>query len=104
MNKNALVWRKSVYQNSFKCNQCGEPIANEDGEPRDDAPFSLIGNTLHCPKCLNPVARLEVMDVSEDVEGLQGDYDEFQRKQKQERKTVRVSNLPRWMRRRLRRR
>lgn len=99
MTKQALIWRKSVYQNNFKCNQCGEQIANEDGEPRDDAPFSLMGNTLHCPKCLNPVARMETVNVSEDIEGKQGDYEEFKRKQ--ERKAVRVNPLLRWMRRRM---
>lgn len=100
MNTPAIIWRESVYKNGFKCNECGAQIADsETGEPLDNTPFSPLGNFLFCPSCLNPVAQLEVVDVSEDVQGLQGDYEDFRRKQKRETNKVSRKRLRRLVQR-----
>lgn len=89
MNRRCLIWRESVYHNNFRCNICGTNVAKDSGEPLDTTLFDMMGNFIVCPKCYNPVAVEQTVDVSEDVEGLQGSYDEFRKKQKREKRRFR---------------
>lgn len=89
MNRRCLIWRESVYRNNFICSECGKPLADANGNPYAALPFTPMGNYYACPVCFQPVAVEQIVDVSEDVEGLQGSYDKFLKKQKKERRRLR---------------
>lgn len=56
----AIIWRKSVYMNKFKCNKCGNILADEQGNPTDNTGFnadlSKRQDILYCCRCRNAVA------------------------------------------------
>ena len=86
MEKGMFVWRKSVYDNNFKCNQCGTKLFNTkiqqptdnlvvNGDDTDD------GSTIYCycGKCQNAVATYQTIDGKnlDDDNVLQGNYSEW---------------------------
>lgn len=84
--KEAIIWRKSVYDNHFKCQLCGAKLANEQtGEPTDNVGLSNevmekgfdADNRLFCNACwkkgkLNVVATIKCIPASSDEIGLMG--------------------------------
>lgn len=76
MKKEAYIWRESVYKNQFKCNKCGAKLFKADK-------MKLTKNVRHidewvfCSKCGNPVARIEVIDIDPNINGLQGLWDDY---------------------------
>lgn len=85
MEKTAMIWRKSVYKNEFKCNRCALQLADSAGKllegktrlgTRFGKPF------VFCRRCGNPVMRIEKVDVPEEMGGLQGDYTKFKKGKK----------------------
>ena len=56
MNKNAIVWRKSVYDNDYKCS-CGK-ILFEKGDLISDVLIDISNDAIICPKCMKVVAAI----------------------------------------------
>ena len=94
--KDMFVWRKSIYENNFKCNQCGAKLFNpKTGQPTDnlvvDADDANIQDPkdpifCYCGKCQNAVATWQPVDA-EDVDNdniLQGSYSEWVDKKAQD--------------------
>ena len=88
MAKDMFVWRKSVYDNHFKCNACGAKLFSErtntptDNLVIDDSDANADGSTqivCYCGKCSNAVATWQsVGDVDIGNENvLQGSYSEW---------------------------
>jgi predicted RNA-binding Zn-ribbon protein involved in translation (DUF1610 family) len=68
MKREAFIWRESVYKNVFKCNECGEPLADaNDGYPLGTTLFDTRENLLICPNCGNVVAKVITIDEPEDA-------------------------------------
>lgn len=63
MKTNALIWRKTMYDNGFKCNVCGTPCAAADGTP--SASVLTDGEHLFCGACKNYIAIIKQVDVNE---------------------------------------
>lgn len=80
MRRIAIIWKESVYKNSFHCGVCGAEIADKNGNIH---PYTLSEETpgfYLCRKCGNPVARTEIIEVPDGTPpGLYGNYDEFKR-------------------------
>ena len=89
--KDMFVWRKSVYDNNFKCNQCGAKLFNPNtGHPTDnlvvdaeDADSFENNSTTepiycYCGRCKNAVATWQPVEsdaVDENI--LQGSYSDW---------------------------
>ena len=59
-NRTAIIWRKSIYENDYKC-KCGMTLyAN--GKVSDDVLVS--DNSLYCPICGWCVAKLTTIEVA----------------------------------------
>lgn len=83
--REAFIWRESVYKNKFKCNICGNQVADpETGEPTRLTLVSPKFGMIQCPRCRNVVARIEMMEVPEDMSGLQGSLADYERREKHE--------------------
>ena len=88
MAKDMFVWRKSVYDNNFKCNQCGAKLFNsKTGRPTDnlvvdaDIDLSDVKEPIYCfcGKCQNAVATWQPVEA-EQVDSdniLCGSYSEW---------------------------
>lgn len=63
-----IIWRKSIYENDFKCNSCGMDLM-KDGELNQTILSDREGKYLFCPRCKNMIAmtkgEMEVPDDSE---------------------------------------
>ena len=84
MLKKIVVWRESVYKNEFRC-LCGAFLADVDGSHYEDNVFAeKLGfrTYLHCKECLKPVAYLETADLPEDMEGKQGNINDYYERRK----------------------
>ena len=83
MTREAFIWRESVYKNTFKCNECGEPLADaNDGYPLGTTLFDTRENLLICPNCGNVVARVTTIDETEDAPvGLAGSWEDYKKGQ-----------------------
>lgn len=96
MIKDMFVWRKSIYDNNFKCNQCGARLfSTRTNKPTDN--LVVDGDDVsnnnpkdpvicYCGKCQNAVATwqpVEATDVSND-NLLQGSYSEWVEKKAQD--------------------
>lgn len=73
--KDAIIWRKSVYDNHFKCNNCGAKLFDEkENMPTDNLGFNAEGldvdNRCFCIKCKNLVATIKQIPC--DDSGLMG--------------------------------
>ena len=75
MKKTAFIWRKSMYDNGFKCNKCGRKCVGDDLQPTDD--MLCMGPVLICPDCKNEVAFITEIDAPESMEGMQGYFGDF---------------------------
>ena len=80
MKRTAIIWREGVYKNGFKCGNCGTVLAAADGTPADDTFVDVDEGLLICPGCGLIVAVTKEVDLSEDIRGLQGDWEEFRRR------------------------
>ena len=51
-----ITWRKSVFENNFRCNICGQKLIDADGNP-----VGTIDNYdfMQCRYCRNVVAEVE---------------------------------------------
>ena len=88
-----FVWRKSVYDNDFRCNQCGTKLFNTKTQyPTDNLVISGddIDNKgtiyCYCGKCQNAVATYQTID-DKDIDNtnvLQGSYSEWIEKRAQD--------------------
>ena len=83
MKREAYIWRESVYKNEFKCNDCEEPLADpKDGYPLGTTLYDTEEDLLICPNCGNVVARVEMIDMSDDEPtGLSGSWEEYKKGQ-----------------------
>lgn len=84
-----IVWRKSIYDNRFKCNQCGAKLADKNGQPTDN--FVVDADREHvdekdewafCGKCMNVVAKIkeiseEYISEEEKENVLNGSYEDW---------------------------
>ena len=79
MRKTAFIWRKSVYNNRFRCIFCGEMLARLDGTPLDTTLIDEQNNLLICPFCKNVVAKIKSVDIDERINnsGLMGNWEDF---------------------------
>ena len=93
MTRDVFVWRKSIYENGFKCNECGAKLFNpKTGKPTDNLVVDADAKTeeeksyCFCGKCQNVVAKWQEVSVDEiDNESiLQGSYSEWIEKKAQD--------------------
>lgn len=59
---NMIVWRESVYKNSFKCTMCGRKLADKNGQPTADLIYdknSMDRQRAFC-RCGYPVADVQL--------------------------------------------
>ena len=56
MNKNAIVWRESIYKNDYKCS-CGK-VLFENNDIAKDVLVDVERDELYCPNCMKRVAVL----------------------------------------------
>ncbi|MEE3311877.1 MAG: hypothetical protein VZR30_04520 [Acutalibacteraceae bacterium] len=77
MIKEAYIWRKSIWDNKFKCTKCGRQLFVVDKNDLGDA--VIIGNTVFC-NCGYSVAMIELVDVPDEAKGLMGDIEEYRRR------------------------
>ena len=95
MTKDMFVWRKSVYENHFKCNECGAKLFNEKTKTPtdylviDDSDKNADGKSqivCYCGKCQNAVATWQTVEGeqigNDDI--LQGSYAEWLEKKAQD--------------------
>lgn len=78
--KTAIIWRKSIYDNDFKC-RCNYKLINEHGTPKSDILVDMTSDMLFCPLCKWNVAKVEFIKVDKD-EDLGGNWDDFKRSTK----------------------
>ena len=52
-----IIWRKSVFDNNFKCNICGQKLIDDNGEP--NARTIINEDFIQCRCCRNVVAEIE---------------------------------------------
>lgn len=77
----SIIWKKSIYDNNFKCTKCGTKLFNiKTNKPTDEflVPESLkIGKPdfAFCGKCHQTVATIS-FNGSEGVRGLHGNIDD----------------------------
>ena len=86
MVRDMFVWRKSVYENNFKCNQCGAKLFNlKTCRPTDNLVVDADAKTeeeksyCFCGKCKNVVAKWQEVSA-DDIDNtniLQGSYSEW---------------------------
>ena len=83
MLKTAFIWRESVYKNQFKCNICGNQLADPvTGEPKPLTLVSMRWGIIQCPRCRNVAAKIQMMEVPEGMSGLQGYLGDYERRDK----------------------
>lgn len=73
--KHAIIWRKSIYDNGFKC-RCGTVLKSNlpDTLPNDNCGFALPDmNTLYCRNCGQAVA--VIRDYDGDKTDLAGEWE-----------------------------
>lgn len=83
----AFVWQKSIYDNHFKCNQCGAKLFNvKKNEPTKylcidaNAEGYEDEHLCFCGRCQNLVAKYEEIEIDEDEDDgniLMGSYSEW---------------------------
>lgn len=74
MIKSATIWRKSIYDNGYKCTKCGRTLFIEKENRFGDT--VTFGGFVYC-NCGYCVARLTMVDAPEDAKGMMGNYEEF---------------------------
>ena len=74
MLKDAIIWRKSVYENGFCCTLCGTKLRERD-------PI-VLEDVLFCPQCHFVVACVKKVDVPADASGFLGNLEEYERRRK----------------------
>ena len=81
--REAIIWRKSVYDNHFKCQKCGCKLADENGNPTDNVSVNAEGldvdNRLFCYQCFkkgegNVVATMKIIPADGDEVSLMGNW------------------------------
>lgn len=84
--KKAFIWRKSIYDNNFKCNRCGAKLFDEEyGMPTGNCGFNgedETDNRIFCVKCKNLVATMKYIptDDSTMLQGFWSDrVDEYEK-------------------------
>ena len=86
MANDMFVWRKSVYDNNFKCNECGAKLFNlKTGQSTENLVVDANADTegekhlCFCAKCHNVVATWQELEVSGDDDDsiLRGSYSEW---------------------------
>ena len=86
MTRDIFIWRKSIYENGFKCNECGAKLFNpKTGRPTDNLVVDADAKTeeeksyCFCGKCQNVVAKWQEVSADEvdDSNILQGSYSEW---------------------------
>lgn len=83
MKRQAFIWRKSIYENDFRCNVCGAKLFNsKKGKLIEKNIVVLPGNdsNLFCIKCRNHVAKVREIDC-EGTEILRGQWKETDNEQ-----------------------
>ena len=85
MTRDIFIWRKSIYENGFKCNECGVKLFNpKTGKPTDNLVVDADAETeedksyCFCGRCKNVVAKWQEVsadDVDDNI--LQGSYSEW---------------------------
>lgn len=59
-NKTAIIWRKSIFENDYKC-KCGKVLYAR-GKVSDDVLVDTETDTLYCPVCKWNVAKVTTVD------------------------------------------
>lgn len=78
MKKTAIIWRKSVYENDFRCNVCKAALFNADTMTvKDEVIIDEEKQSMFCPDCKNKVAHIQEIIVTRNIEGLQGNWDKY---------------------------
>lgn len=80
MKQAAYIWRKSMYDNDFKCNQCGTVCVGSDGAPNNNTLWA--NGLLFCRTCKNLIAKVTIVDVPEGTEpnAMMGNFEDWQKR------------------------
>ena len=86
MTRDMFVWRKSIYDNNFKCNECGAKLFNVKTGPTNNLALDADAKTeeekhlCYCAKCQNVVATWQEIEDDENTEEeniLMGSYSDW---------------------------
>ena len=69
------IWKKSIYENKFRCNVCDTELMDSDFVPHKD--LLVEGKYILCPKCHQLCGKIETVDIDENVTGKLGNYEDY---------------------------
>lgn len=79
MIREAIIFRKSVYDKGYRCTLCDTLLEFGDNGGRQ---MLRCEDRLYCPCCHFEVGRLKQVDIPADAHGCLGDFAEYERRQK----------------------